>query len=128
MKIFLMKHKILSWNVRGLNEVKKRLRVRRLLRQWKVDIVCLQETKLERIMHGLVRSLWGCPYLEWSYVASIGASGGILLLWDRRVVSKVDVCQGNFVAACSFRNVDDGMEWAFAGVYGPTRDVYRRHM
>jgi hypothetical protein len=32
MKIFLMKHKILSWNVRGLNAVKKRLRVRWLLR------------------------------------------------------------------------------------------------
>jgi hypothetical protein len=32
------------------------------------------------------------------------------------------------VAACSFINVDDGMEWAFAGVYGPNRDVHRRHM
>jgi hypothetical protein len=27
MMIFLMKHKIVSWNVRGLNEMKKRLRV-----------------------------------------------------------------------------------------------------
>jgi exonuclease III len=39
--MFLMKHRIVTWNVRGLNEVKKRLRVRRLLSQWKVDIVCL---------------------------------------------------------------------------------------
>jgi exonuclease III len=105
-----MKHKILSRNVRGLNEGKKRMRVRRLLSQWKVDIVCLQETKLELITHGLVQSLWRCPYVEWSYVASNGALGGILLMWDRRAVSKVEVCQGNFVAACSFRNVDDGME------------------
>jgi hypothetical protein len=30
MLLFLMKHKIVSWNVRGLNEVKKQLRVRRL--------------------------------------------------------------------------------------------------
>jgi hypothetical protein len=37
--------KILSWNVRGLNEEAKRLRVRNLLSLWKVDIVCLQETK-----------------------------------------------------------------------------------
>jgi exonuclease III len=42
-----MKPKILSWNVRGLNERDKRLRIRSLLRDWKVDIVCLQETKLE---------------------------------------------------------------------------------
>jgi hypothetical protein len=128
MQILLMKHKILTWNVRGLNEEKKRLRVRRLLSQWKVDIVCLQETKLELITQGLVQSVWRCPYVEWSYVASKGAAGGILLMWDRRVVSKVDACQGNYVAACSFRNVDDGMEWAFAGVYGPTRDALRRLM
>jgi endonuclease/exonuclease/phosphatase family metal-dependent hydrolase len=128
MQILLMKHKILTWNVRGLNEEKKRLRVRRLLSQWKVDIVCLQETKLELITQGLVQSIWRCPYVEWSYVASKGAAGGILLMWDRRVVSKVDAYQGNYVAACSFRNVDDGMEWAFAGVYGPTRDTLRRLM
>jgi hypothetical protein len=114
--------------VKWLNEGKKHLRVRRLLSQWKVNIVCLQETKLEMITPSLVQSLWRCPYVEWSHVPSIGASGGILLMWDRRVVSKVDVCQGNFVAACSFRNVDDGMEWAFAGVYGPNRDSHRRQL
>jgi hypothetical protein len=123
-----MKHKILTWNVRGLNEGKKRLRVRRLLSQWKVDIVCLQETKLDLITLDLVQSIWRCPYVEWSYVASNGASGGILLMWDRRAVSKVEVCHGSYVVACSFRNVDDGMEWAFAGVYGPNRDAARRMM
>ena len=128
MMVFFIKHKILSWNVRGLNERKKRLRVRRLLSQWKVNIVCLQETKLEMITPGLVQSLWRCPYVEWSPVASVGALGGILLMWDRRVVTKADVCQGNFVAACSFRNVDDGLEWTFAGVYGPNKDSHRRHL
>jgi hypothetical protein len=36
---FLMKPKLLSWNVRVLNEGDKCLRVRNLLREWKVDIV-----------------------------------------------------------------------------------------
>jgi exonuclease III len=43
----LMKPKILFWNVRRLNEGDKCLRVRNLLRKWKVDVVCFQETKLE---------------------------------------------------------------------------------
>jgi exonuclease III len=60
-----------------------------LLRQWRADIVCLQETKLEFISRSLVRSIWGCPYVEYYYVASKRASGGILLMWDRRVVSKL---------------------------------------
>jgi hypothetical protein len=59
-------------------------------------------------------------------VASNGTSSGILLMWDRRVVSKIDVCIGSFVVACSFRNVEDGVVWAFAGVYGPTRNNFRR--
>ena len=128
MSVIIMKHRILSWNMRGLNEGFKRLRVRRLLSQWKVDIVCLRETKLEMISTSLVQSLWRCPYAEWCYVASIGASGGILLMWDRRVVSKVDVCVGNFVAASYFRNVKDDLEWAFTGVYGPNRDIHRRRL
>jgi hypothetical protein len=61
-------------------------------------------------------------------VASIGALGGMLLMWDRRVVTKVDACLGNFVAASSYRNVEDGLEWAFPGVYGPNGDTHRRHL
>ena len=41
-----MNLKFVSWNVRGLNEQDKRLQVRNLIRKWKADIVCLQETKL----------------------------------------------------------------------------------
>ena len=104
-----MKHKILSWNVRGLNEGGKRLRIRNLLSQWKVDIVCLLETKVEQITNILVQSMWRCLYVEWCHVASDGASGGILLMWDRRAVTKLNVYLGSFVAACSFRNVDDGL-------------------
>jgi exonuclease III len=60
-----MKHKIISWNVRGLNERDKRLRINNLLGLWKVDIVCFQETKMESILNSFVQSLWGCPYVDW---------------------------------------------------------------
>ena len=81
--------------------------MRNLLCQWRVDIVYLQETKLEFISRGDID------------VAVIGAAGGILLMWDKRVVTRLDMEVGEFVAACTFKNVVDGFEWAFAGVYGP---------
>jgi exonuclease III len=115
----LMKCNILSWNVRGLNCPNKRLMMRNLLRQWRVDIVCLQETKLDLISRKIIKSLWGCSYADYCYVASSGASGGILLMWDNRVVSSLEMDVGDYVAACRFKNVVDGFEWAFAGVYGP---------
>ena len=41
-----MKLRMVSWNVRDLNDLWKRLVVKNLLRDWNCDIVCLQETKL----------------------------------------------------------------------------------
>jgi hypothetical protein len=57
-----------------------------------------------------------------------GASGGVLLMWDRRVVEKIDGCVGEFSVAVSFRNVEDHFAWAFVGVYGPNADGDRRFL
>ena len=52
-----MNLKILSWNVRGLNNPHKRDVVKNLLREWKCDIVCFQESKLDNTSSSLVKSL-----------------------------------------------------------------------
>jgi hypothetical protein len=54
-----MNPRIISWNVTGLNKRDKRLRVSNWLRDWKVDIVCLQETKLKGLSSNIICSLWG---------------------------------------------------------------------
>ena len=41
-----MKIKMISWNVRGLNDPQKRLVVKNLLWEWKCDVICLQEMKI----------------------------------------------------------------------------------
>jgi exonuclease III len=81
--LLMLKPKIISWNVRGMNELEKRTKMRGLLREWKADIVCLQETKMEVIRREVVYSVWGCVYVDWVYLGSRGASGGILVIWDR---------------------------------------------
>uniref|UniRef100_A0A2N9HYC0 Protein kinase domain-containing protein n=1 Tax=Fagus sylvatica TaxID=28930 RepID=A0A2N9HYC0_FAGSY len=90
--------------------------------------VCLQETKLMAVTQGLIRSLWRCRYVDWLSLDSVGASGGIILMWDKRVVDRVDVAIGNFSVSCRFREVATGFEWAFSGVYGPNRAVERSLM
>ena len=42
----VMKIKMISWNVRGLNDPRKRLMVKNLMREWKCDVVSVQETKI----------------------------------------------------------------------------------
>jgi exonuclease III len=79
-----MKPKIVAWNVRGLNALKKRRQVKGLLEEWKADIVCLIETKMQVISREVVRSLWGGQHVGWMYKGSNGLSGGMLLMWDRK--------------------------------------------
>ena len=45
-RFVFMKITMILWNVRCLNDPRKRLVVKNLLRKWKCDVVCLQETKL----------------------------------------------------------------------------------
>lgn len=53
------------------------------------------------------------------YLASIGAAGGVVVMWDRRVVEKMEDFIEMHLVACSFKSVLDNILWAFAGVYGP---------
>ena len=52
------------------------------------------------------------------YLGSDGACGGILFMWDKRFVEKVDAVVSYFSVSCRFWNVVDQHECAFSGVYG----------
>jgi hypothetical protein len=51
--------------------------------------LCLIETKMDVITREVVHS-----FVDWMYRGANGASGGILLLWDKRVVEKREECMG----------------------------------
>ncbi|RVX16749.1 hypothetical protein CK203_006241 [Vitis vinifera] len=47
--LFLMKLKIMSWNVRGLHDPDKRMVIKTMVRKYKPDLVCFQETKMKEM-------------------------------------------------------------------------------
>jgi hypothetical protein len=98
-----MQLRILSWNIRGLNNPQKCERVKFWLRQWKYDIICLQETKLESVDRRIIRRLWGNPYVDWEVLEAVGISGWVLMLRDKRVVEKLDSFVGRFSVSCLWR-------------------------
>ena len=50
---------------------------------------------------------------------SHGASGGILIGWDDKLVSFVDPQVSTFSLSIKFKNSLDNFEWWLTGVYGP---------
>jgi exonuclease III len=103
----------------------KRSQIKNALKLWKGEVICLQETKLENIGRSVVRSLWSNRFADWKYLESEGASGGVLIMWDKRVAEVQDCVKGQFSISCRFKNVQDQFEWAFSGVYGPNVDADR---
>ena len=69
-----MKLRILSWNVRGANDSDKRRIIKSIVKAQKMDLVCLQETKIQSLSCSLVPSL------------GVGTWSGALLIlrvWQR---------------------------------------------
>ena len=77
---FLMKLRLLSWNVRGVNNAQKRSVIRNFLRDWRCDVVCLQETKVDCMDFRMVRSLWGNQFVDWLALDAVNTAGGVLLM------------------------------------------------
>ena len=55
-----------------------------------------------------------CAILEADRMA-----GDIFLMWDKRVLDKVEVMVGTFSVSIKWQGVGDGFIWACSGVYGP---------
>ena len=103
-----MKLRLLSWNVRGANNCNKRKVIKALIKKNRVDLVCLQETKIQEMSMGIIRSLGVGRFLEWGTVDSRGATGGIVVFWDNRVLDLVDLQKGMFSISCILKNCEDG--------------------
>ena len=114
-----MNLKILSWNVRGVNDSSKRKVIKSVVRKQKVDLFCIQETKMQVMTEGVVRSLGPGRFLDWRVLNAMGSAGGVLICWDKRSLEILDWEEGQFSISCKFRNVGDGGIWVFMGVYGP---------
>ena len=70
-------------------------------------------------------SVWRSRFKEWILLPSVGRSGGILMMWDRRRVKVTD----NLIRAFSVSiclKMDNLGEWWFLGIYGPPSVSSRR--
>lgn len=75
--------KIVSYNVRGLGSVPKRRVLRELVSKEQIDLLCVQETKLEELDVQLCSQVWGDTDFDWQATPAVNRGGGLLCIWKR---------------------------------------------
>ena len=114
-----MKLRLLSWNVRGANDSSKRRVIKAVIRSQRVDLFCLQDTKIQTLSEGLVRSLGSGRWSNWVALDALGSTEGMLVCWDKMSLEVMEMEVGKFSDSYRIRNVEDGLTWIFTGVYEP---------
>ncbi|XP_026438519.1 uncharacterized protein LOC113337042 [Papaver somniferum] len=108
----------MSWNVWGLCSPKKRTAVKQVLQLHKPSIVILPESKIPTCTNS---DICGSRSMGWTFQPSIGASGGIIIIWNPSIIEVISSLEGQ----CRF--LSSNFYWFLTGVYGPNRVNERKH-
>ena len=110
----------ITWNVRGLRDPWRRGVVGRYLREWRVDIICLQETMLVNTNRRFWSDLgWGGSDTYVCIDAS-KRSGDILLAWKTSMFEREEIWRGRHIVAARLTHRADDRNLVVASAYGPT--------
>ncbi|XP_028054758.1 uncharacterized protein LOC114258955 [Camellia sinensis] len=118
---------ILSWNVRGLRRPEKRRKIKNLVRERKIDVLLLQETKRSKVDDKFLKSLWPWEELESMEVGAEGSAGGLLCLWNPKIFELKECCSNrNFLllSGMGFHN----FSCVIINIYAPNDVLKRRQL
>jgi exonuclease III len=99
---------ILCWNIRGLNDSNKWDAVRSKVEESACTVFCLQETKKQDFDSGFIRNFAPRRFDKFDFVPSVGASGGILLVWNSSVFDGTVLDKQRFGITMHFVSIHSG--------------------
>ena len=108
--------KIISWNIRGLNNPHKHDILKNMIRDNRPDIFLIQETKMlkDKVEH---LSIFKEGNIFWS--DSDGASGGLAVFWINKWIQGELIYQSRNMMNVRFVNSKDNFSWVLTNVYAP---------
>ena len=116
--------KLISWNIRGLNSLRKGRLLKNMLMQEKPTILFLQETKCNSlVLEKIAAKAW--PGGLVTAVDAQGASGGLAVLWDARVIQLDNIhANKNFIQAI-FHIIGTNTHGHMTNVYFPQETIHK---
>ena len=110
---------VLCWNVRGLNSESRQRAVRQKIEESQCSIACLQETKCSSFDSRSIKSFCPKRFDSFAFSPSIGASGGILVVWNSSVFIGTLIEVQQFALVIQFTSRQNNESWTLVVVYGP---------
>ncbi|KAK1292074.1 hypothetical protein QJS10_CPB17g00140 [Acorus calamus] len=120
--------KCLSWNIRGLHDPSKKRAVAEQIKKNKINVCCLQETKMEGLDVAMLCDIGGGTIDQMVCKAAVGASGGILTSWDSSRWKLVDQSIGSFSISVMLCDITNDCKWILSNVYGPHDEEARERL
>jgi exonuclease III len=111
--------KILNWNLRGINSEKKWLALASKISESNCDIVCLQETKRKSFDEQYLRNFCPKKLNKFEFVPSVGAFGGIIIIWNGSLFNGEVDFQNEFSLSIKFTSSLSHDSWILTNIYGP---------
>ena len=62
--------------------------------------------------------MWGHYVVGFVFPKAVGASRGIIVMWDKNTFNLVFFSQGKFSITSILQTVEGGFTWVFTGIYG----------
>lgn len=110
---------ILTWNVRGLGDHIKRGGVKNFCQLNKVDILYIQESKLDNSNEFIFRSLDDSFINDWVVKDATGSSGRLMIGWKCQFGKKLRAESATFCLMVVLESVNKEIVWAISNTYGP---------
>jgi exonuclease III len=111
--------------VRGLNSDIRQREVRSKIDESDCDVICLQETKCENFDWRLIRKFYPKRFDNFVFAPSVGASGGIMILWNSSMFQGTIIEIKRFGIVISFTSSHNNAVWTLVCVYDPCQGVER---
>jgi hypothetical protein len=103
----------------GLNSDKKWNSIRDKIIESRSEIICLQETKRETFDISFIRNFCPPTYDSFEYLPSIGASGGILVIWMSSSFLGNLLFSNEYVVSVEFTFKFNNESWLLTTIYAP---------
>ena len=115
--------KIITWNIRGLNSSHKLYIVQNFVREKKMDILLLQETKMEKERFEKIKY-----FNEYCLKASIleGTLGGTIILWKKSYFLGFVLNERKHFMMVKMTSINQNYEWYIVNMYAPNTKNSRK--